>query len=226
MLTMLQANIAGAKMLATPLADRLARIAHIVETRDVHYVAIQAGSDADGMPEPIAALAALLPRHRVILQHDGLALLASVAADAIGVVPLHGLGLQDDPNARAVLLARGTDGPTVVVAHMSWAGEQAMRNVADVLAAIEAHDDVVLLGDFNQTPDSAAIAALIDAGFDDPWPRVHGAGGGFTYEIGKPWGRLDYVLTRGSATVGAIELLADTPESAVSDHALLLARLA
>lgn len=226
MLTVLQANIAGQSVLPRPLGERLGALADIVETHRVNLVAVQAGLDADGTPRPAEALDDLLPQHRLVLRHGGLALLARVPAEPVAVVPLTGVGLAEDPSDRSLLVARVADGPVIAVAHFSWVEAQAQRNIDEAVDALADHHDALIIGDFNQTPQSPVFATLTEAGFDDPWARLHGDAAGFTFEIGKPWGRIDYVLARGGREVRAIERLADTPEHAVSNHALLLATVA
>lgn len=227
MLTVLQANIAGAAPLARSAEARLAALARLVGDHGVDVVAVQGGVDSNGTPAPVEMLGALLPHHAHVARHAGMAVFARVAMEPVDVVALTGLGLDEDPSARHLVVVRLPEHALVLaVAHFSWVDAQAQRNVADAAAALDGHGDALLLGDFNQQPDSAALAALNEAGFSDPWPRLRADDPGPTFEIGKRWGRLDYVLERaGTPLVAAIELLAAEPEDAVSDHALLLARV-
>jgi endonuclease/exonuclease/phosphatase family metal-dependent hydrolase len=99
---------------------------------------------------------------------------------------------------------------------------------------------VILAGDFNSDPavNGATYGLLIGGGFTDLWSAV-GSGPGFTWALSgespalitDPTQRVDYVMTRGSVTPSAIDIIGEdkaldlTAPSSLrpSDHAGLVA---
>jgi endonuclease/exonuclease/phosphatase family metal-dependent hydrolase len=76
---------------------------------------------------------------------------------------------------------------------------------------------VILTGDFNATPDSAAYQTLEDA-FDDAWTTANPGDEGLTMPSDGPTRRIDYVFTTG-LTVESSELVDQTDgELHLSDH--------
>lgn len=218
--------------MARSLAERMAAVAALIGRHDVDVVILQASLDAAGEPAPVEAILAGLPEYDVV-SHAGLAILSRVAILADGdAVALTGLGLDDDPSERHLLLARLPDhGLTLAVAHVSWVAQQAERNVGEAIGVLGGRGDALLVGDFNQAPDSAAIRALAGAGFVDSWARLNPGDDGHSYEAGnratQRTTRIDYVFERVAVPlVTRIELIAAEPDEAVSDHALLLFELA
>lgn len=95
-----------------------------------------------------------------------------------------------------------------------------MRLVRDVIATDP--EPAILGGDFNATPDSAALALALDpehSDLRDPWPEV-GEGDGLTVPPAVPRRRVDYLLADSSWRPVA----ATTWRSAVSDHRGLVVR--
>jgi len=86
-----------------------------------------------------------------------------------------------------------------------------MQELAGTLANLSG--PVVLLGDLNDTPGSAALQVLANAGFIDSWP-VAGTGDGNTcchatsLQSGALTKRIDYVLARGGFLTGNGSLVA------------------
>ena len=116
---------------------------------------------------------------------------------------------------------------TVAVAHVSWVSEQSERNVGEAIGVLGGRGDALLVGDFNQPADSAAIRALAGAGFVDAWARLRPGEDGFSYETGKLDTRIDYVFERAATPlVTRIDLVAAEPDEALSDHAFLLFEVA
>lgn len=226
-LRLLQANVAGAKAMPRALEQRMAAVASLIERHAVDIVFLQAALDADSVPTPIAAILGREPEFDIV-SHAGLAILSRVPIVAHGAVALTGLGHADDPSERHLLLATLPEHDlTVAVAHFSWVGEQAERNVVEAIGALGGRGDALLVGDFNQPPESPAIRSLAGAGFIDVWARSNPDDAGYSYETGTLSTRIDYVFERAAAPlVTRIELVATEPDEAVSDHALLLFEIA
>jgi len=114
---------------------------------------------------------------------------------------------------------------TIVNAHMSWVAEQAIDNVREALAFSDTIDgDVILAGDLNQSADSDAMTMLRGADWIDAWAHLQGDTGGETFEVGKLWGRIDYVWARGSTAdrLRTVKTIGGEGENALSDHLGLL----
>lgn len=220
---LIQINIAGSNEEIVPFSDRLADIVSLIQDNAADIITVQAGVDTNGGDAPLTALVAALPKTFQIARAGGVALIAAGPIEQAHAVPLRQLGHPDDPFERELLIVRLTDvAPTIAVAHYSWVPAQAEANVADSLGALSGHRDVVLVGDFNQPPESAALGALAEAGFVDPWPRLRRGEAGCTYPMGAPRTRIDYVLERSQTPlIGAISLI----EGDYSDHAALLAEI-
>jgi endonuclease/exonuclease/phosphatase family metal-dependent hydrolase len=116
--------------------------------------------------------------------------------------------------------------------------EQAVRLV-EWLAGAPPHDAMVLVGDFNATPDSEAVRRLCDAGFRSAYELANGADPAVTWPSGlqapamdtdgEP-SCLDYVWVRGKVAVEEARLFADRPAVGdptlfPSDHLGIAARL-
>ncbi|MCY1069243.1 endonuclease/exonuclease/phosphatase family protein [Nannocystis sp. RBIL2] len=164
----------------------------------------------------------------------GLALLSPAPALAVHVRPLTRRDGDDDPFDRVLLhcVFAWPRGPLhVLCAHLSWTEAQARDNVGELLGYLAAVPGPrLLLGDFNQTPTSDALARLLRAGLVDAWAALRPDLPGHTfYEHGALRKRIDYLLLdRGLASrLCDVSLVLDGPgERRASDHAGLLARLA
>lgn len=209
--------------MSRPLNERMAAFAALIERHDVDVVILQAALDADGAPTPTELILGSAAEYHVV-SHGGLAILSRVPVEEDEAIALTGLGLSGDPTERHLLMARLPDHAlTLGVAHVSWVSEQAERNVGEIIGVLGERGDALLVGDFNQPPGSAAVRALIGAGFADAWPRLRPGEDGFSYETGKLDTRIDYVFERAAAPlVTRIELIATAPDEALSDHAFLL----
>ncbi|PCC67147.1 Metal-dependent hydrolase, endonuclease/exonuclease/phosphatase family [Nannocystis exedens] len=166
-------------------------------------------------------------------REQGLAFLSKVPALTVRVRPLSRRG-DDDPFDRVLLHGQFAwpRGPLhVVCAHLSWIEDQARDNVDELLAYLAAlAGPKLVVGDFNQTPTSDALARLLDAGLVDAWAALRPDAAGHTfYERGALRKRIDYVLLdRGLASrLCDVSRVLDGPgERRASDHAGVLARLA
>jgi endonuclease/exonuclease/phosphatase family metal-dependent hydrolase len=112
----------------------------------------------------------------------------------------------------------------VVNAHLDWLEDDDARllQAAAIAQALESHQDLpcLLLGDFNDDPDSPALAIFAGAGFVRLGPDAP------TFPAPNPRDTIDHVLQRPSPTSAftatAVEVLQD---SEASDHRPILARL-
>jgi endonuclease/exonuclease/phosphatase family metal-dependent hydrolase len=91
----------------------------------------------------------------------------------------------------------------------------------EVIKTVAADGDgpTVLLGDLNSPPRSRAVRSLMEH-FVDAW-REHGSGRGYTYRVGAPFLRVDYVLTTPDVQVTEVSVV----RTDASDHFPLSARL-
>lgn len=223
MTKLIQINIAASNERIAPFAERLPHIVSLIEGNAADIITVQAGLDRSGSDTPIDALTARLPAMPHVARAGGLALIARQPIDEARAVPLRHLGHPDDPFERQLLIVRLSNLATAVaVAHLSWVGVQAEANIADALGALSGMAELVLAGDFNQPPESPALGQLTTAGFVDPWTRLRPDEAGYTYPMGAPASRIDYVLERGERPlIGAIDLI----EGDLSDHAALIAEI-
>jgi endonuclease/exonuclease/phosphatase family metal-dependent hydrolase len=164
-------------------------------------------------------------------REDGLAFLSRRPALAIHAFHLSRRDGGEDPQQR-VLLHGSFEVPggelQVFNGHFSWVKEQANDNIAEALPHLLAapQGPVVLVGDFNQTPDSQPLARLREAGLVDAWSTLHPDAPGFSFhEHGALSRRIDYVLLDLAAAqrLRAAWLMLDEPGMRrASDHAALL----
>ena len=83
---------------------------------------------------------------------------------------------------------------------------------------------IVLLGDLNDTPGSAALQVLASAGFVDTWP-VAGSGDGYTcchathLQSGALTKRIDYVMVRGGFLTGSGSLVPGAKAKVIGESA-------
>ena len=142
----------------------------------------------------------------------------------------HALACDPDTEPRVLLdTTVDCDGVSLSVAttHLGLTNSTRRKQVADVLAAT-AGDRQVLVGDFNATPDSDAIAALAGAFVDafdqrDPddrltFPSPYDREGDRTSE---PERCIDYVFCTPDITVRSVDVI----ESAASDHSAVAATI-
>jgi endonuclease/exonuclease/phosphatase family metal-dependent hydrolase len=119
--------------------------------------------------------------------------------------------------------------------------------VGEMVAALDASERVVLMGDLNDTPGSPMYGVLAGAGYTDTWTALHPGVAGLTCchvadlsdQVANFDQRIDYVWTRGFArddgkVQGSIDRVGDVPADRLagpaypiwpSDHAGLVAAL-
>ncbi len=128
---------------------------------------------------------------------DGLALLSRFAFAGVDHRRLTFLKGTDDPNHRIVLHARfdfDSQPFHLFNGYFSWVGEQAEQNLnetQDYLNEFEGRR--VLLGDFNQPPDSNVVQRFQQSVWVDAWARLNPADEGYTFDSQNPSIRIDYV---------------------------------
>ncbi len=154
------------------------------------------------------------------------------------------LGYQRAAHRVRVQLPGGTRLAFVVTHLHHVPGDDRTRDeqVARLLSWLEEtpeHDALVLVGDFNATPDSEAIRAICDAGLGSAYELANGADPAVTWPSGlqapamdtdgEP-SCLDYIWVRGGVAVEEARLFADRPAVGdptlyPSDHLGIAARL-
>lgn len=141
----------------------------------------------------------------------------------------------EDPNRRMVFraaleTARGR--LQIFNTHFSWVDALARKNIDEACDFIFSfRDPAILVGDFNQTPDSPLLARLRDAGWVDAWQKLRPNEPGATFESNEPKLRIDYVWANRqiAPSVQSVQIVrADDPHrlARMSDHLGLTVRLA
>jgi beta-N-acetylhexosaminidase len=103
----------------------------------------------------------------------------------------------------------------------AWREQEADSLVKLVASARENGEVVILGGDFNSTPESAAQQTLRNAGLRDAW-SLCGSGNGHTFPANDPKKRIDFLFLTGSTSCTS----ARVPDSQLSDHRPLLVDVA
>ena len=101
---------------------------------------------------------------------------------------------------------------TVLVTHMGLASSEAANAVETVLSLVHPDEATVLMGDFNQTPDSPILKPLREI-FTDAGELL-APGSDLTFPSDRPECKIDYIMAAGSVRFQQ----ASIPESVVSDH--------
>jgi tyrosyl-DNA phosphodiesterase 2 len=87
---------------------------------------------------------------------------------------------------RRLVVAELACGLAVATVHLESTREEAPTRAAQLAivqpALAERHDDVVLVGDMNFTPDDAVENAALDPAFVDVWPALHADEPGYTVD--------------------------------------------
>ncbi|MFL6621497.1 MAG: endonuclease/exonuclease/phosphatase family protein [Sulfurifustis sp.] len=212
-----------------------ARRARIVETARAaapDVLALQAVEDADGCSQATELAAALdfpyvyfVAAMKEKAHARGSAFLARFPLADLSVRHLTRRREHEDTSERVLLRVRvdSAEGAfDLYNAHLSWVAEQAMDNVRELIAfAASAERPALLLGDLNNTPESAALRSLREAGWIDVWDALHPGEPGHTFEADQPRVRIDYALVRPDwrSRIAAIErVTAEGARPRLSDH--------
>ncbi|MBZ5710679.1 endonuclease/exonuclease/phosphatase family protein [Nannocystis pusilla] len=225
-----------------PWCERRALVAAAIREARPDLVALQAvarAPDRDDGLDQAAQLGRCVPGYEVVYRaaavhadgrEEGLAFLSRYPLLDLRVHALSRRDDGEDTSRRALLhgLFAAPGGPLHLVdAHFSWVEAQARDNVSEALAYLAAVEGpAALVGDFNQTPTSEALARLRDAGLVDAWAALRPEAPGYTfYEDGALRRRIDYQLLdrRLAPQLRRADLVLDGPgERRASDHAGLL----
>jgi len=144
-----------------------------------------------------------------------------------GAPPAGDNGRHEPRGALRVVVAAPQGRITVFNTHLdAFGGDPWREQEADSLVKLVAHarenGEVVLVGgDFNSTPESAAQQTLRTAGLRDAW-SVCGSGDGFTFPASAPARRIDFLFLTGASSCTS----ARVPDTQVSDHRPLLVDVA
>jgi len=85
----------------------------------------------------------------------------------------------------------------VLVTHLSVEPAERLAQARRVAAAAAAEEGpLLLLGDLNDLPDSAPLAALAAAGLRDPWAALRPGDDGYTFSVKRPHRRIGCLLCR------------------------------
>lgn len=216
-----------------------ARRALIVETlqrAQADVIALQAVEEADGSDQATEIAALLKYQEAVYIPAtEGASTRGSgfLARRPLADVSSRRLSLKpnlEDSDLRIIIRARvATDAGAIDLynAHFSWVPTQAIENARETLD-FRALGPVLLLGDLNNTPDSAVLQALQRAGLIDLWSTLRPGEPGCTFESDNPRLRIDYALASPEvrARVQAIDLLGSTAGAPrLSDHLGLMVTL-
>ncbi len=107
----------------------------------------------------------------------------------------------------------------IINAHLAHdSAADRLAQAQDILAFWRGRERTILLGDFNEGPDSPPIRRLLAAGFEDAL-APHGLGTTFTFPSVQPSERLDYILVSRDlrSAAGSIQ------KTTASDHLPVLA---
>jgi endonuclease/exonuclease/phosphatase family metal-dependent hydrolase len=143
--------------------------------------------------------------------------------------------VESEPRVLLNTVVEIDDGPTIDVSttHLALGRSLRERQARELVAATSGTTASVLVGDFNDTPDSPPVSivrehftdALRAVGSADqptfPSPYASPGEKRGEYDLSVPWGRIDYVFA--SPDVGVED--AHVVESLASDHSLVVADL-
>lgn len=173
--------------------------------------------------------------------HDldtGLALLSRRPLAVREVLRYRNRSPQED-YGRGALIGRldHRDDLTIAVTHLSWRREDEPVRVAqarELIAAAERNGSpVILVGDFNATPDSDVIETVLSAGYVDSFGALHPEVPGLTWDSVNPFTgeqepqlpdrRIDYIFVQAHLERGLsrAEVVLDRPDDMgvfPSDH--------
>ncbi|SDI71408.1 endonuclease/exonuclease/phosphatase family protein [Natribacillus halophilus] len=154
----------------------------------------------------------------------GLAILSEYPIEAANNYEIARLSTQDpDPEPQPmpgfpeVLIDVNGTNAWFSTTHLDYRGDPTVREmqVADMQEKMAPHYNAMLVGDLNARPDADELQPLLTT-FTDAWEEA-GEGDGFTFPVGDPDRRIDYILTSPDIDVQS----ANTDHSPASDHLLV-----
>jgi endonuclease/exonuclease/phosphatase family metal-dependent hydrolase len=238
MITVMTLNINNYQVKHGAWNDRKALIAELIRQHRPQVVALQAvKADPrfnDGIDQA-EQLAALLDDYQSAVyqpfQHyqdgssDGTAFLSVQPPLQVDQLPLTLLPGQEDTNQRGLLSAlfETEAGPLRFFnAYFSWVPGQAGLNLSQAAGFMSKFEEpALLLGDFNQAPDSEVLQGLREAGWRDAWEFLHAGEAGCTFEAPQPTMRIDYIWTNPAfpLSLDRISILSSEKDGVrLSDH--------
>lgn len=220
--------------------ESLRRIAALIRDREADVVLLQEvdrGTGRSGrtdQPSELARLSGLHAAFGKTLDYDGgeygIALLSRwpIAGDTLVPLPVEPprerAGGSREPRGVHHVRIEGPGGTLHVLnTHLDPSPEsrwrrQELETVLDVARELRREEAMVLLGgDFNARPRSAAIGRVLEDGWRDAW-KLCGRGDGGTYPAGEPDRRIDYLFLPPDVTCHR----AEAPSADGSDHRPLL----
>jgi len=144
-----------------------------------------------------------------------------------GRAPAADNGRHEPRGALRVVVATPQGRITVFDTHLdafggdAWREQEADSLVQLVVRARNAGETIIVGGDFNSTPESAAQQTLRNAGLRDAW-TVCGSGDGHTFPASTPAKRIDFLFLTGATSCSS----ARVPDTQLSDHRPLLVDVA
>ncbi len=201
--------------------------ARVIEGSDVDVVAIQEvgrGWTVNGGVDLVAWLHWRFPRYQVVY--------GPMNGDLWGNVILSRYEIRDRGSVRFAVresqfqrgltwaLVSSPRGDLLIInAHLAHdSAADRLAQAQDILAFWRGRERTILLGDFNDGPDSPPIRRLLAAGFEDALAR-HGLGRTYTFPSVQPSERIDYILVTPDlrSAAGTIQ------KTTASDHLPVLA---
>lgn len=145
-----------------------------------------------------------------------------------GAPPVGGDNSRHEPRGALRVVMDAPQGRvTVIDTHLdafggnAWREQEADSLVRIVAAARAAGETVIVGGDFNSTPESAAQQVLRAAAMRDAWPEC-GSGDGNTFPASTPTKRIDFLFLNGATRCTSASVL----DTQLSDHRPLLVDVA
>lgn len=248
MIKVMTMNINGYGIRQGAWISRIGLIREAIEDACPDIIALQAVSKDPGLFEgkdQATQLKELFKAYPYIYYHpamkysddrtDGTAFISRFPLLDVSAKPLNLKPNLEDGNQRAVLHTRldlKSGSLHIFNAYYSWVTEQAEENIHQTLELFKDYSGPALLvGDFNQPPDSPALDHFRQAGWMDLWSALYPSEDGFTFfESGQLVKRIDYAWANPELkdrvdgirlVAGAEAALAERP----SDHMGLLISL-
>lgn len=211
----------------------LERIAALIRDQQADLVALQEvergtqRTQRRDLPAELAQLTGLSVRFARNIPYQGgeygTAVLSRFPIRRVAHTPLTMIGQGEQRGAQQVWVEIAGTEVLLINTHLDHRRDPAERDrsVEEIRALVAAAGStpVIVAGDFNASPESAAIATM--SGFlTDVWAAV-GRGPGHTIPVRKPARRIDYVWTSRHFVPERMEVLA----SEASDHLPVVAQL-
>lgn len=198
----------------------LERIAAVIREQKPDLVALQEvdnkcrRSKSVDQAAELAKLTGLTAAYGKAMDHDGGEYGQAILSKfPIGDTQIHKLPGDGEPRiafeAEVTVEGKALRMITVHLDHQQ--DERRLKQAESLMKALENHHEpMILAGDFNDVPGSAALAA-----FTEPWKPLAKKEPVLTCPAKKPSVEIDHFVVRGFEAVGSVEVL---PEAVASDH--------